>query len=52
MGWFKGYIKTKNILVSYITHIVTDIFGFAVAIMGLEFNFNLNSLKLGIQLFF
>lgn len=32
---FIGYIKTKNILVSYITHIVTDIFGFAVAIMGL-----------------
>lgn len=31
---FFGYIKTKNILVSYITHIITDIFCFSVAIMG------------------
>ena len=32
---FIGYIKTKNILVSYITHMLTDILGFSVAILGL-----------------
>lgn len=31
---FIGYIKTKNILVSYITHVVTDVFGYAVILMG------------------
>jgi hypothetical protein len=32
---FVGYIKTKNILISYITHFCTDAFIFSLAIMGL-----------------
>lgn len=32
---FIGYIKTKNILVSYITHLCTDLFIYMIAIMGL-----------------
>lgn len=31
---FIGYIKTKNIMVSYITHLCTDVFIFALIIMG------------------
>ena len=31
---FIGYIKTKNILVSYITHVATDVFGYAMVLMG------------------
>ncbi len=31
---FIGYIKTKNILISYITHLCTDVFIFAMIIMG------------------
>ncbi|MBR0270619.1 MAG: hypothetical protein IJQ68_01285 [Methanobrevibacter sp.] len=31
---FIGYIKTKNILISYITHLCTDVFIFSLAIMG------------------
>ena len=30
-----GYIKTKNILISYITHLCTDVFIFSIAILGL-----------------
>lgn len=30
-----GYIKTKNILISYITHLCTDVFIFSLAILGL-----------------
>ena len=32
---FIGYIKTKNILVSYITHLCTDVFIFSLALLGL-----------------
>ena len=32
---FYGYIKTKNILVSYITHLCTDVFIFSLALLGL-----------------
>lgn len=32
---FYGYIKTKNILISYITHLCTDVFLFILIIMGL-----------------
>ena len=32
---FYGYIKTKNILVSYITHLCTDMFIFALFLLGL-----------------
>ena len=31
---FIGYIKTKNILISYITHLCTDAFIFALILMG------------------
>ena len=31
---FIGYIKTKNIMVSYITHLCTDVFIFVLIIMG------------------
>lgn len=31
---FIGYIKTKNILISYITHLCTDVFIFALIISG------------------
>ncbi|WP_407379158.1 hypothetical protein [Methanobrevibacter sp.] len=31
---FFGYIKTKNILISYITHLCTDVFIFSLAIIG------------------
>lgn len=31
---FIGYIKTKNIMVSYITHLCTDVFIFALIMMG------------------
>ena len=31
---FIGYIKTKNILVSYITHLCTDVFIFTMIILG------------------
>lgn len=31
---FYGYIKTKNIFISYITHFCTDAFIFALALMG------------------
>ena len=31
---FYGYIKTKNILVSYITHLCTDVFIFALFLFG------------------
>lgn len=30
-----GYIKTKNILISYITHLCTDVFIFSVLLLGL-----------------
>ena len=30
-----GYIKTKNILISYITHLCTDVFIYAVVLLGL-----------------
>ena len=30
-----GYIKTKNILISYITHLCTDIFIFSMVLLGL-----------------
>ena len=30
-----GYIKTKNILISYTTHLCTDVFIFIIAILGL-----------------
>lgn len=29
-----GYIKTKNILISYITHLCTDMFIFSIALLG------------------
>ena len=32
---FYGYIKTKNILVSYITHLCTDVFIYSLALLGL-----------------
>ena len=32
---FYGYIKTKNIFVSYITHLCTDVFIFSLALLGL-----------------
>ena len=32
---FIGYIKTKNILISYITHLCTDVFIYMIMIMGL-----------------
>lgn len=32
---FIGYIKTKNILVSYITHLCTDLFIYLVVILGI-----------------
>lgn len=32
---FIGYIKTKNLLISYITHLCTDVFIFMTAILGL-----------------
>lgn len=32
---FIGYIKTKNILVSYITHLCTDVFIFSLILIGL-----------------
>ena len=32
---FYGYIKTKNILISYITHLCTDVFLFVLVILGL-----------------
>ena len=32
---FIGYIKTKNIFVSYITHLCTDIFIYSIVILGL-----------------
>ena len=32
---FIGYIKTKNILISYITHLCTDVFIYMIVIMGL-----------------
>ena len=32
---FIGYIKTKNILVSYITHLCTDVFIFSLVLLGL-----------------
>lgn len=32
---FIGYIKTKNILISYITHFCTDALIFSLAILGL-----------------
>lgn len=32
---FVGYIKTKNILISYITHLCTDIFIYLLVIMGI-----------------
>ncbi len=31
---FIGYIKTKNILVSYLTHIFSDLFIYSIAILG------------------
>ena len=31
---FYGYIKTKNILISYITHLCTDVFIFIIIILG------------------
>lgn len=31
---FYGYIKTKNILISYITHLCTDVFLFVLIILG------------------
>ena len=31
---FIGYIKTKNILISYITHLCTDIFIYSIVIIG------------------
>ena len=30
-----GYIKTKNVLISYITHLCTDLFIYTLALMGL-----------------
>ena len=32
---FYGYIKTKNIFISYITHLLTDVFIFVIVIMGI-----------------
>ena len=32
---FVGYIKTKNILISYITHLCTDVFIYLLIIMGI-----------------
>ena len=32
---FYGYIKTKNLLISYITHLVTDVFLFSLVFLGL-----------------
>ena len=32
---FIGYIKTKNILISYITHLCTDLFVFMIVILGI-----------------
>ena len=32
---FIGYIKTKNILISYITHLCTDVFIFTIVLLGL-----------------
>ena len=32
---FYGYIKTKNVFISYITHLLTDVFIFALIIMGM-----------------
>lgn len=32
---FIGYIKTKNILISYITHLCTDVFIFVIVLLGL-----------------
>ena len=32
---FIGYIKTKNILVSYITHLCTDVFIYSLVLLGL-----------------
>lgn len=32
---FIGYIKTKNILISYITHLCTDVFIYLIIIMGI-----------------
>ena len=31
---FYGYIKTKNVFISYITHLLTDVFIFTLVIMG------------------
>lgn len=30
-----GYIKTKNILISYITHLCTDVFIYLIILMGI-----------------
>lgn len=32
---FYGYIKTKNVFISYITHLLTDVFIFVIVIMGI-----------------
>ncbi|WP_298500676.1 type II CAAX prenyl endopeptidase Rce1 family protein [uncultured Methanobrevibacter sp.] len=32
---FIGYIKTKNVLISYITHLCTDVFIYMIIIMGI-----------------
>ena len=32
---FYGYIKTKNVFVSYITHLLTDVFIFTLVILGM-----------------
>lgn len=32
---FYGYIKTKNILISYITHLCTDVFIFSMVLLGM-----------------
>ena len=32
---FYGYIKTKNVFVSYITHLLTDVFIFTLVIVGM-----------------
>ena len=32
---FIGYIKTKNVLISYITHLCTDVFIYLIIIMGI-----------------
>ena len=32
---FYGYIKTKNVFISYITHLLTDVFIFALIVVGM-----------------